>query len=201
MICYIKGKVLYIMERGVVVESCGIGYEVNIPYRDTKVQLGDIIELWIHTYIKENEIVLYGFFRKEERDFFRLIISKVPGIGPKLALSILSIFSPEELIKVITNEEVESLSKVTGVGRKTAERLILELKTKIDDYIRECFQTKEDSTKESIITQVESALINLGFKKSQAAEALNKMLSTYNGEYEFEKLLKASLSLLYNKMK
>ncbi|MEO0275309.1 MAG: Holliday junction branch migration protein RuvA [candidate division WOR-3 bacterium] len=166
----IKGKIIYKepFKLGVEVEfgESSITYEILTPLKIyEKYKEGDKIELFIYTYLKEDEFSLYGFEKKEEKDIFEKIIS-VPGIGPRLGLQIISNYSPSEISEIVENEDIKKLSKIKGVGTKRASRIIFELKEKIPS-----FKTFTDIEREAL-----KVLINLGLKKKEAEEILYNAL-------------------------
>jgi Holliday junction DNA helicase RuvA len=172
-----------------IVNTNGISYELIISV-NTFSKLPDLkqeIVIYTHPIFKEDMIALFGFSSIEEKNMF-LLLNKVSKIGPKLAIAILSGISTEDLKKTIINSDINLLSSIPGIGKKTAERIVLELKDKFKDEI---FVSGGSNT--SYFQDVVSALVNLGYKK-QAAESIVKKLSK---DYtEFEPLLKACLKML-----
>ena len=124
MISYIKGKVLEANPLEIVLDVNGIGYSINIPVTTAEKigSVGDNCELFIHSVYREDSISLYGFHERHDRDFFKMIIEKVSGIGPKIAISIFSKISVKLLKSAIYNNDTSLLSKCPGIGKKTAER-------------------------------------------------------------------------------
>ena len=133
MIARLKGTVLEATPLLVVIEAAGVGYEVHIPVTTAEKvpPVGQECSLFIHAVYREDSATLYGFGVREDRDFFRLLVEKVSGIGPKIAISILSRMSVELLRNAIAGSDVALLSKCPGIGKKTAERLVIELKDKV----------------------------------------------------------------------
>jgi Holliday junction DNA helicase RuvA len=194
MIAQINGKLVLKTSGSVVIDVGGIGYEVFIPL-STYYKLPDpneTVTLKTHTCIREDSIQLYGFLSHEEKELFKKLIG-VAGIGPKLARNILSGMSPQALISSIAGGDLLSLKSLPGVGKKTAERLIVELK----DSVRVMAEFK---TGESVITglqnDVVSALLNLGYKPTQAKEALSKVKADLPDGAGFEELFRAALKVL-----
>ncbi len=166
----ISGKMIYKEPFKVGIEvnfgESGITYEIFTPLKIyEKYKEGDKIELFIHTYLREEEFSLYGFEKKEEKDIFEKIIS-VPGIGPRLAIQIISNYSPSEISEIVEKEDIKKLSKIKGVGTKRASRIIFELKEKIPS-----FKTYTDLEREAI-----KVLMNLGLNKKEAEEILYNTL-------------------------
>lgn len=170
MIATIEGSLTFKSPNYLIIDVGGIGYHVFIPLSSYYAlpETGNSVRLNIHTYLKEDAIQLYGFLSKEEKDIFICLIG-VTGIGPKLAINILSGISPSDLVKAISEGNLVKLNTIPGVGRKTAERLILELREKIG-LIRYSEIETQDSKHEDAL----SALINLGYKRSHAEEALRR---------------------------
>lgn len=175
MIYFIEGKILEKSPANVVIENNGIAYVLNIPFTTYQNigEIGENVRLYTYLKINEEEVNLYGFFKEEERKMFEYLIS-VPGIGPKVALRILSGIEIEQLYLGIINEDIEFLSRIPGVGKKTGERLIVELKNRIKklEIKAETYETKE---REKIIDAIE-ALIVLGLKRKEATEVINKIV-------------------------
>lgn len=187
MIATLRGKVLKRYASSVLLEVSGVGYEVMVPLRS----LSDIPEeggtafLYIHTLVKDDTIQLFGFVTDEERRLFRKLIG-LTGIGPKLALNILSGMSPEELYSAIEREDIGLLTSLPGVGKKTAQRLLFEMKQVIP-------LTTDTTITQSQYEDLLYALLSLGYTKSQAQEALKKV---YSDGRPLEELLKEALQIL-----
>ena len=171
MISYIKG-ILEDMSPGmVVVDNHGIGYQMMVPMRGIKI--------YTHMHVREDDVSLFGFLSKEEKEAFELLIG-VNGIGPKVGLSVLSTLSVYELKMAVISEDVKTISKTPGLGPKGAKKLILELKDKLsfeeleeDGVGAEIFDTSADSS-DSVMITIEG-LVSLGYSKSEAAIAVNKV--------------------------
>lgn len=174
MIGFIEGKIEYNTDKYVAVNVNGVGYKIFISSNTFKnlPKKGEKVKLCTHLYLREDAIELYGFLKSEELDFFELLIS-ISGIGPKSAISILTVASVDTLRRAIANEESSILTKVSGIGKKTAEKIILELKNKVDD---EFLGKKGDGDSEAI-----DALISLGYKLQEAREALKKIPKEVEG--------------------
>jgi Holliday junction DNA helicase RuvA len=171
MIAYIEGVILDIEEKGFIILSGSIGYRVfSTPSNLNGVKKGEKISLHTYLAVRENALDLYGFKEKEELSFFELLIT-ISGIGPKSALGILGVTTTESLHSAIISGDTGYLTKVSGIGRKTAEKIVLELKDKIDSI-----QTKVGSTHSSESLKEESdallALMSLGYGEREAREAL-----------------------------
>ena len=166
MIASLKGKIKYIRGSYVVVDVGGVGYKVfTTPYTLGKIAGGDEVEFVIYTYIREDTFALYGFLGLEELEMFELLIS-ISGIGPKAGLGLLTVASVKTIKTAILNEDPSILTKVSGVGKKTAERVILELGNKI--------AALPEDEKEGALSDSDSieALMGMGYSVTEAREAL-----------------------------
>lgn len=180
MISYIKG-ILEDMSPGmVVVDNHGIGYQMMVPMRgESFPKIGQEIKIYTHMHVREDDVSLFGFLSKEEKEAFELLIG-VNGIGPKVGLSVLSTLSVYELKMAVISEDVKTISKTPGLGPKGAKKLILELKDKLsfeeleeDGVGAEIFNTSADSS-DSVMITIEG-LVSLGYSKSEATIAVNKV--------------------------
>jgi Holliday junction DNA helicase RuvA len=167
----------------------GVGYEVIVPLTTFTALpgLGSEVSIDIHTHVREDIIALYGFSTRRERMIFEKLMT-ISGIGPKLAVTILSGGSVEDLVGAIKRSDLARLTAIPGVGRKTAERIILELKDKLQDFV-------EAQAKPAVEVDVLSALENLGYNRALAESAVRRAI---NGDTEpaFELLFKRSLQIL-----
>lgn len=163
----------------VVLDVHGVGYEVEVPISTFSVlpSINEIFTLYIQQIVREDAILLYGFATKEEREAFRLLI-KVSGIGPKSAIVILSGLSAFELYQVIHDEDIIRLTKVPGIGKKTAERLILELKDKVKGKVSENGVSLESDLLEAHRNPIQDAVLALtalGYKASEAEKMVKQI--------------------------
>lgn len=166
MIGYLSGKVQRIRENYVIVETNGVGYKVSVgPELLTGLHPEENAELYIYTYVREDILALYGFAKAEELDFFELLIS-VSGIGPKAALGILAVAPLDKIRSSIVNQDPTLLSSVSGIGKKTAEKVVIELKSKVGST-GSIFTNQGDKSED-----VYGALLQLGFKPHEAQSAL-----------------------------
>jgi len=189
VIAHLRGKLSQKDPARLVVDVNGVGYEVFIPL-STFTSLpatGSEVSIDIHTHVREDMIALYGFSTRRERTIFEKLMT-ISGIGPKLAVTILSGGSVEDLVAAIKRADLARLTAIPGVGRKTGERIILELKDKLQDFV-------EAEPKSSVEVDVLSALENLGYNRAIAEGALRRAV---NGDREppFEILFKRSLQIL-----
>lgn len=177
MIGRITGTLVEKTPPELVVDVAGIGYELNASMTTIYElpAMGEQVLLYTHLLVKEDSHSLYGFIDKEERSVFRILI-KVNGIGPKMALAILSSMSPEELIQFVQASDVTALTRIPGVGKKTAERLIIELRDKLGQASKSDLFTSPKVLKQVLADprqEAESALIALGYKPQEAAKAIS----------------------------
>lgn len=166
MIAKLKGKIEYLKDNYAVIDVNGVGYKVFLSaYTFGKVAGKHEIDLFIHTHVREDAIDLYGFLAMEELEMFELLIS-ITGVGPKSGLGILTVAPPKTIKTAILNEDSSILTKVSGIGKKTAGRIILELKNKIADM--------PESEKEGSISDVDAieALASMGYSVTEARDAL-----------------------------
>ena len=170
MISYIKGTLVHRGNGVVVVETSGLGYEIFVSAATLSVlpEVGETVKIHTHMNVKEDGISLYGFSTAEELELFHRLIS-VTGVGPKGALGFLSQLKPQEIILAILSDDVKTLSKAPGVGRKTAQRVILELKDKFQIEAEELMPTGSNGAK----FEAMDALAALGYSRSEAAKAVN----------------------------
>jgi len=182
MIGSIKGKIILKTEKFLIVETGGVGYKVSMsPDTQSKTKLGQEIFLFVHTHVREDALDLYGFLSQEELEFFEMLIN-VSGIGPKGALSILGITSIETLRKAISIGDTSYLTKISGIGRKTAEKIVIELRDKIGTEL-------EGSSLQVELDALE-ALKSLGYSGIEAREALKKVPSDLNTNEKIRQSLK-----------
>ncbi len=200
MIALICGKIAYKGISSVVVDANGVGYRIFIPLTTfyELPEAGASVTLHVHTQVKEDAINLFGFYTIQERDFFQMLIS-VSGIGPKLGMGIISGIPVHDLLQAISRGDVAKLVSIPGVGRKMAERLILELKEKVvKKMMIDQIPAAEDERKASEIIKedVLSALVNLGYKNTAAKDALEKVIQLSGEELTLDALLKKTLKIL-----
>ncbi|MDI6777180.1 MAG: Holliday junction branch migration protein RuvA [Syntrophales bacterium] len=200
MIARISGTLIYKHVTHVVVDAHGIGYRVFVPLT-TFYELPDIgqpVNLNIHTHVKQDSINLFGFCTSEERDIFQLMIS-VTGIGPRLAMNILSGISAREWIRAVSQGNLNCLVNIPGLGKKLAQRLILELKDKVmklgaNEVIGE--PGGEMTADELVKKDALSALINLGYKSHKVGELIERVINESKEALTLDVLLKKTLKIL-----
>ncbi|TSC77954.1 MAG: holliday junction DNA helicase RuvA [Parcubacteria group bacterium Gr01-1014_24] len=182
MIGSVKGKIIFKTEKFLLVEANGVGYKVNIsPDTLSKAQKDVEIFLFTHTHVREDVFDLYGFLDYKELEFFEMLIN-ISGIGPKGALAILGITSIETLKKAISAGDTSYLTKISGIGRKTAEKIVIELRDKVG----------EEKTGSSLQGELDAleALKSLGYSQNQAREALKKVEGDANTNTKIKEALK-----------
>lgn len=199
MIAHLKGVLLKKTTETIIIDNGGVGYEVIAPL-STFYALPDEdeqVSLHIYTHVREDALILFGFKTSLEKKIFRLLIS-VSGIGPKLAINILSGIGPKELLEAIARGDAARLQFIPGVGKKTAERMVLELKDKAQkvstdlEFPPSVVTIPEDKT---VLDDALSALLNLGYPAKAASQAVEKALSNLK-EVNLEGVIKESLRLL-----
>ncbi len=192
MISYLKGTFASITPSAAIVDIGGIGYEVNISLNTySKIQNLEKGLLYTHVLIKEDAHLLYGFSDTQEKDLFLLLIS-VSGIGANTARLILSYMKPEEISSAILHGDSKALERIKGIGKKTAERAVLELKDKIGKQATDIVITPGKSTVSSVKQDALDALLALGINRQQAEQNLSKLLQA-EPELALEDLIKKVL--------
>jgi holliday junction DNA helicase RuvA len=172
MIGYLKGRIISFKPTQILLDVNGVGYKIGISINTfEKIVDKAEVSLFIHTHVKEDSISLYGFFTESEKEMFELLIS-ISGIGPKIALGLLSGISVESLKEAIEEGNVSRIIAVPGIGRKTAERLVLELRSKVEDISAGEFTKTQPSIKSEAI----SALTTLGYNAKIAEKAVRDLL-------------------------
>ena len=195
MIGQLRGRLADKRPNQVLVDVGGVGYIVAVPL-STYAALGELhteVTLLIHTHVREDALSLYGFLSSREKHLFEMLLS-ASGVGPSLALKILSGMSAEELIPAIRGNDLGRLTKIPGVGRKTAERMVVELKDKLEAVAIET-EKPAPSSPAGVEADVKSALLNLGYDERTADAALAEA-KREAGASNFEKLLRVALSAL-----
>ncbi|MDE6608421.1 MAG: Holliday junction branch migration protein RuvA [Lachnospiraceae bacterium] len=205
MIAYLKGKLADIAEENVVLEVNNIGYNVKITGRTLGMlpPVGEEIKIYTYTYVREDAIHLYGFLTRDDLSMFKLLIT-VNGIGPKGALAVLSVMDADELRFAIISGDAKAISKAPGIGGKTAERAILDLKDKVS--IEDSFVNKESERYQegmgdageaggAVIKEAAEALTALGYSASEALRAVKQVENA--GDMSVEEVLKLALKKLF----
>jgi Holliday junction DNA helicase RuvA len=186
MIGSLRGIVLSKSPAEAVIEACGVGYQLNVP-TGTLSEMPDVGReafLHVYTHVREDAIHLYGFGSEEEKRVFTSLLG-VSGVGPKVALNVISGISHVEFIKAVESEDVTILSSIPGLGKKTARRIVLELKGKLPE---------EGALVDSVFADALSALLNLGYRKAEAQESIE--MARRKGCNDVEGLIRESLKCL-----
>jgi Holliday junction DNA helicase RuvA len=196
MIAILRGILLEKHPNQAIVETGGVGYDVTIPVSTfTRLpEAGKEVRLRIHTHVREDALALYGFLTQDEKALFEKLIG-VSGIGPTLAVKILSGLAAPDLINFIRRAEVDRLVRIPGVGKKTAERMVLELRDKLPAATGEETGTPAEAALSAVDQDVLSALLNLGCGRSQAEAAVRKAKAAGTAA-EFEPLFRRALELV-----
>tara|TARA_B100000959_G_scaffold76157_1_gene80894 strand:+ start:1019 stop:1609 length:591 start_codon:yes stop_codon:yes gene_type:complete len=177
-----------------LLEVNGVGYEIHVPL-STSFQLpknGESAYLLTHLIVREDQHTLYGFATEEERNLFRTLI-KISGVGAKMALTILSGINVNGFVQSVINEDIDTLVHLPGIGKKTAERLIVEMKDRIDGITDDLESSARSTSKNSIVIEARNALVNLGYKNNEAKKILDNIDT--NG-LSVEELLRQALKSL-----
>ena len=191
MISHINGKLVEKTPTYVVIDCNGVGYKLNISLQTYSAIQTENCKLLTHLAVKEDSHTLYGFCTSEERDLFRKLIS-VSGVGPSTARMILSTYSAEEIAHYIITADVASIQNVKGIGGKTAQRIIIDLKDKVGKgkEISDLLFTQDNTIKEEAL----SALLALGFTKKVAYKKMEQVIKNHEGEITVEDLVRRSLA-------
>ncbi len=191
MIAHLRGKLIARRPNQAIIETGGVGYDVTIsvPTFSELPSAGGEVALHIHTHVREDQIALYGFLRAEEKGVFEKLIT-VSGIGPKLAITILSGMPADEMTGAIRGNDVARLTKIPGIGRKTAERMVLELRDKLPPAGEEPTMAAPSLT--AVQQDVLSALVNLGYQRAAA----EKTLASIEKNGSFDAVFRAALAVM-----
>lgn len=186
MISYLKGTIVNINKIGshrvtLTLEVNNIGYDLQIPSRwlQELPAIGELVQVFTHLQVREEQWLLYGFASAAERDLFRQLLA-VSGIGPQLALNLLDTLGAQELVQAIVTSNIRQLTKAPGVGNKTAERIALELKTKMAEWHKLCALPVSTGMPQAVQEDVEITLLALGYTNDEISEALTALRSDPN---------------------
>src|SRR5215813_5324555 len=192
MIAHLSGRLLSKHPNQAIVEAGGVGYDVTIsvPTFSDLPALGAEISFFIHTHVREDALALFGFLRSQEKQLFEKLLS-VSGIGPKLAITILSGMPADAMVASIKGNNVAALTRIPGIGKKTAERMVLELRDKLEAF---GVPAETAATMSPVEEDVISALVNLGYQRLLAEKTLAR-LGNLSGE-SFDALFRKALAAL-----
>jgi holliday junction DNA helicase RuvA len=195
MIAHLRGKLLAKHPNQAILETSGVGYDVaiSIPTFSELPAVGSEIALHIHTHVREDALNLYGFLRLEEKRLFEKLLS-VSGIGPKLAITILSGMPADEMVGAIRGGDVARLTRIPGIGKKTAERMVLELRDKLPPAGAPAQPATPATT--PVEEDVLSALVNLGYQRAAADKVLESARNSKQASNSFDALFRQALAAL-----
>lgn len=193
MIAHLRGRVLEKNPNRVVIDAGGVGYDVTISVASFSglPAEGSEVSLFIHTHVREDALSLYGFLRRDEKRVFERLIG-VSGIGPKLAITVLSGIAADALVAALRGNDIAALTRIPGVGKKTAERMVLELRDKLDGFEAAPTAPPASRMEEDVV----SALVNLGYQRGPAEHAAKRALEKAGVAASFEQVFRQTMSLL-----
>jgi len=195
MIAHLRGKLIHKEPGQAIVEAGGVGYDVaiSVPTFTALPSVGAEASLHIHTQVSDSQIALFGFLEREEKRLFERLIT-VGGVGPKLAIKMLSGLNPERTVQAIRGQDHAQLTRIPGVGKKLAERLVVELKDKLDDFAVAPVQT---SVAGPAVDDVLSALVNLGYQRPAAEKAIEQAIAKEKAlSADFDGLFRGALKVI-----
>ena len=195
MIAHLRGKLIHKEPGQAIVECAGVGYDVaiSVPTFTALPSLGAEAALYIHTQVSDDAIALFGFLDREEKRLFERLIT-VSGVGPKLAIKMLSGLSPERTVQAIRAQDHAQLTRIPGVGKKLAERLVVELKDKLEDF---AVAPTPATVQGAAVEDVLSALVNLGYQRPAAEKAIEQAASRDESvTAHFDALFRAALKVI-----
>jgi len=193
MIAHLRGRILEKNPSRVILEAAGVGYEVAISvgsFSELPAE-GSEVSFYIYTHVREDTLALYGFLRRDEKQLFERLIS-VSGIGPKLAITILSGIAADSLVAALRGSDLTALTRIPGVGKKTAERMVLELRDKLDGLIAAPVAPPASRMEEDVV----SALVNLGYQRPAAEQAVKRAVEKTSAGASFEQIFRQTMGLL-----
>ena len=195
MIAHLRGKLIFKQPGQAIVEAAGVGYDVaiSIPTFTALPSLGQETALHIHTQVSDDQIALFGFLEREEKRLFERLIT-VGGVGPKLAIKMLSGLSPERTVQAIRAQDHAQLTRIPGVGKKLAERLVVELKDKLDDF---AVAPSPQAVAGPAVDDVLSALVNLGYQRVASEKAIEQAIAKEKSlAGDFDGLFRGALKII-----
>jgi Holliday junction DNA helicase RuvA len=195
MIAHLRGKLIFKQPGQAIVEAAGVGYDVaiSVPTFTALPSVGAETALYIHTRVSDDQIALYGFLDAQEKRLFERLIT-VGGVGPKLAIKMLSGLNPELVIQAIRRQDHAQLVRIPGVGKKLAERLVVELKDKLDDF---AVAPAPQAVQGPAVEDVLSALTNLGYQRAASEKAIEQAIAKDKAlAADFDGLFRGALKLI-----
>jgi Holliday junction DNA helicase RuvA len=192
MIAHLRGRLISKHPNQAIVEAAGVGYDVviTVPTFSDLPALGSEVALHVHTHVREDAIALFGFLRADEKQLFEKLIT-VSGIGPKLAITILSGMATADMVGAIRGNDFARLTRIPGIGKKTAERMCVELRDKLDAFGAPQAVVSVSAVEEDVI----SALTNLGYQRALGEKAVERAVNSA-GRENFDSIFRAALSSL-----
>ncbi len=193
MIGYVRGILIGRQQEKLLLEVNGIGYDITVPDNFPLGEKGKEMEVYTYTYVREDVLDLYGFNSREEKNLFRELL-QVSGIGPSVAMNIISTLSPQRLVSAVLNEEISTLKGVSGIGPKSGQRLILELESRIDNLVDSeelAIVSRSDQAREK---ELFSALNNLGYSDKEINSALDNI--SFESDQDLEEKIRQVLNFL-----
>ena len=197
MIAMLTGKLAQQSLDRIVIDVQGVGYGVFVPIGTTgrlKPQEDERVTVYIHTHVREDALMLFGFASQEERHVFEKLIG-VTGVGAKLALAILSALGPMDLVQAVETNDVKALTNVSGIGKKTAQRLILELKSRIDDFTLDAISPSQ-SAQSQLTEDLKSALKNMGIDANVIDTLIEQLAEDIAANVDIGELIRKAFRLL-----
>jgi Holliday junction DNA helicase RuvA len=195
MIAHLRGKLIFKQPGQAIVEAAGVGYDVaiSIPTFTALPSVGSEAALHIHTQVSDDQIALFGFLESDEKRLFERLIT-VSGVGPKLAIKMLSGLSPERTVQAIRAQDHAQLTRIPGVGKKLAERLVVELKDKLDDF---AVPPAPHAVQGPAVDDVLSALVNLGYQRLASEKAIEQAIAKDKAlAADFDGLFRGALKVI-----
>ncbi len=197
MIAHLRGELARVEADYVVIDVNGVGYKVHLPLAVVAQlpQIGDETRLLIYTAVKEDSITLYGFADEAQQSLFELLLT-VSGVGPKVALNILSVLQVEQIVHAISSESFHELNRVPGVGTKTAQRIVLELREKITTLVWAQAARKSMPAEQRVVDDASEGLVALGYNRNDARAAAEEALKTVTDKRDSSSIVRIALQLL-----
>lgn len=197
MFAHLSGELARVEADYVVIDVHGVGYKVFPPLAviTQLPQVGEKVRLLISTIVKEDSITLYGFAEEAQQSMFELLLT-VSGIGPKAGLSILSVMQVDEIVDAISNDNFASLNRVPGVGTKTAQRIVLELREKITTLVWARMERKAESAEQRALDDAMEGLVALGYNRNDARKAAEEAIKSAKDKRDTSSIVRSALRLL-----
>lgn len=197
MITHLVGTIIESTPAQVVIEVSGVGYELQIPSSSfaSLPQPGKQVKILTHLVVREDAHILYGFATSEEREVFRILINTVSGIGPRIALNVLSGMNPADFARAVSEADTKRLSQISGLGKKTAERIVVELKDKLKHLAAGSSQKEETTQSTNTHTNdAVAALVSLGYKAADASKRVEAAAKMLGDQTSLDRLIRAALA-------